>query len=133
MKNRLFSALAVLAAFTACENNDIPEMGDHSVLEVGISELSGLSFNQNASALPACGDDGDVKSVSFDGKTTPLWSFDSVQSKIFMCSTDGTLIASYDVPFIENAESICVDRQGGCIWVGSDEDTSKIYRIEFRF
>lgn len=246
-KCSLFSALLIFAVFTACKDEDLPVMGDHSVLEVDISELSGLCLNRDASALLTCGDDGDVKTVSFDGKATPLWSFDSDmegitidpasgnlyiaiegrqevhmlaapdydaqvllfpvseavegnyrnngieaveyyrddilfvgsqqdaniwqyrldgtmlskislsafaseiaglcyepeadllwvsdsrQAKLFMCTTDGTLIASYDIPFIENAESVCVDRKRGCIWVGSDEDNSKIYRIDFRF
>jgi hypothetical protein len=58
---------------------------------------------------------------------------DSNQQKIFICQVDGTLVTSYDVPFIENAESICVDRTRGCVWVGSDEDSPKLYRFEFKF
>lgn len=62
-----------------------------------------------------------------------LWVTDSNQAKIFLTSPDGVLLATYDVPFVENLESICVDRERGCVWVGSDEDSPKLYRIAFGF
>jgi hypothetical protein len=34
---------------------------------------------------------------------------------------------------VENLESICVDRERGCIWVASDVDQPKLYRLEFEF
>ena len=59
------------------------------------------------------------------------------QEILKMCTSlgmlDGELLASYAVPMIENAESICVDRARGCVWVGSDEDSPKLYRFEFSF
>jgi hypothetical protein len=58
---------------------------------------------------------------------------DSNMRKIFLCTPDGELLASYAVPMIENAESICVDRARGCVWVGSDEDSPKLYCFEFSF
>ena len=248
LRNLLVSVLAVSLVSAACnEDRRLPVMGDHSVCEVNIEELSGLCLNQDGSALLACGDDGNVKVVSFSGEVSDLWSYDSdmegitldpstgdiylaiegrqevhrlaapghdaqtvafaVQeaveddyknngleaveyykdgilftgsqqdanlwqytvdgkmlskvslssfaseiagmcyepeadllwvtdsrkAKIFLCRTDGTLLATYDIPFIENAESICVDRKKGCVWVGSDEDSSKLYRISFTF
>ena len=45
----------------------------------------------------------------------------------------GRLLAEYSVPFVENHESICVDRERSCIWVASDVDTPKLYRIDFEF
>lgn len=248
MKRTLVFIAAAILFFAACkEKNTLPVMGDHSVCEVNIEELSGLCLNQDGSALLSCGDDGNVKTVSFTGEVTDLWSYDSdmegvtldpttgdiylaiegkqevhrlaapgydaeslafavreaveddyknngleaveyykdgilfvgsqqdanlwqytidgkMQSKvslssfsseiagmcyepesdllwvtdsrnakIFLCNPDGTLLASYDIPFIENAESICVDRKNGCVWVGSDEDSSKLYKISFTF
>lgn len=62
-----------------------------------------------------------------------LWVTDSNEAKIFLCTTDGVLLATYDVPFIENLESICVDRERGCVWVASDEDSPKLYRLTFDF
>lgn len=248
MRNRLTSLVAVSITFSACMGKDVmPVMGDHSVYEVNIEELSGLCLGQDGSSLLSCGDDGSVKAVSFTGEVTDLWSYDSdmegvtldpstgdiylaiegkqevhrlaaygydaqtvvfaVQeaveddyknngleaveyyrdgilfvgsqqdanlwqyaidgkilskvslssfaseiagmcyesdedllwvtdsrnAKIYLCKTDGTMLATYDIPFVENAESICVDRSNGCVWVGSDEDASKLYRIGFSF
>lgn len=246
-KSIIFIAAAALFFISCKDRNTLPVMGDHSVCDVNIEELSGLCLNQDGSALLSCGDDGNVKVVSFTGEVTDLWSYDidmegvtldpstgdiylaiegkqeihrlaapaydaqtvtfavqeaveddyknngleaveyykdgilfvgsqqdanlwqytldgkmlskvslssfaseiagmcydpeadllwvtdSRNAKIFLCKTDGTMLATYDIPFIENAESICVDRKGSCVWVGSDEDSSKLYRIAFTF
>lgn len=248
LRNLLVSVLVIPLLSAACNGDGkLPVMGDSSFYEVDIEELSGLCFNQDGSALLACGDDGNVKVVSFSGEVSDLWSYDSdmegvtldpssgdiylaiegkqevhrlaapdhdaqtvafaVQeaveddyknngleaveyykdgilfvgsqqdanlwqytvdgkmlskvslssfaseiagmcyepetdllwvtdsrkAKIFLCRTDGTMLAAYDISFIENAESICVDREKGCVWVGSDEESSKLYRISFTF
>ena len=66
LRNLLVSVLAVSLVSAACnEDRRLPVMGDHSVCEVNIEELSGLCLNQDGSALLACGDDGNVKVVSF--------------------------------------------------------------------
>ena len=75
----------------------------------------------------------EIAGLCYDPEADLLWVTDSEMFKIFLCTTDGELIATYDIPFIENAESICVDRARGCVWVGSDEDSSKIYKIDFKF
>ena len=75
--------------------------------------------NATASALKRCGFEVMVA--------------DSNESKLFVCTPDGTLVATYDLPEIENAESVCVDRKNDCVWVGSDEDSPKLYRLEFQF
>ena len=75
----------------------------------------------------------EVAGLHYDAEADWLWVVDSNQQKIFICQVDGTLVTSYDVPFIENAESICVDRSRSCVWVGSDEDSPKLYRFEFKF
>lgn len=242
----VFLTAASLALGSCNSANQIPVMGNHTVYEVNMEELSGLSFNQDRTALLACGDKGTVKEVSFEGEILKniwtkrsdvegitvnpstgdiyiaveraqeihrlsgetesepvitvqeaaegrfgndgleavefykddtvfigsqrgsnlwtynlngemiskislssfaseiaglcydpeadlLWVTDSEMFKIFLCTTEGELLATYDVPFIENAESICVDRARGCVWVGSDEDSSKIYKIDFKF
>lgn len=246
-RSSLVFLTAVSLAFGSCNRaKQIPVMGNHTVYEVNMEELSGLSFNQDRTALLACGDKGTVKEVSFEGEIIKniwtkrsdvegvtvdpstgeiyiavervqeihrlsgeadsepvivvqeaaegrfgndgleavefykddtvfigsqrgsnlwtynlngemiskislssfaseiaglcydpeadlLWVTDSEMFKIFLCTTEGELLATYDVPFIENAESICVDRARGCVWVGSDEDSSKIYKIDFKF
>ena len=242
----IFSTLLLI--HTSCSKDyALPVMGDYSVIEVEIDELSGLCFNKDHSALLACGDKGVVKSITFEGETAEIWKnssdmegitidpsngdiylaiegkqevhilsapdydeqknvfvvqeaidgyysnsgleavefyknktlfvgsqkcaniwriktngkviskisisdfafevaglcyepetdwlwvSDSKNCQIYICKVDGTLLATYDIPFIDNAESICVDREAGCVWVGSDEKETKLYKIDFEF
>lgn len=248
MRNLLIFCFSVSVLTVSCHDGfKAPVMGNHTVCEVALDELSGLCFNQDRTALLACGDKGVIKTLSFDGDAIDLWSFscdmegitinpttgdiylaiegkqevhvleapdysvqdvafavmdavdedygnkgleaveyfkdgilfvgsqkdanlwqyrkdgtrlskislssyaseiaglcyepemdllwviDSKAAKIFVSMTDGSLLTSYDIPFIENAESICVDRERSCVWVGSDEDATKLYRIFFTF
>ena len=76
----------------------------------------------------------EIAGLCYDPVKNWLWVTDSDACKLFLFSAETfDLLASYDVPSIENAESICVDRTHNCIWVGSDEDTPKLYRISFKF
>ena len=76
----------------------------------------------------------EVAGLFYDARKNWVWVTDSDTQRLFIFSMDGfDLVASYDVPFIDNAESICVDRAHGCVWVGSDEDSPKLYRINFSF
>lgn len=75
----------------------------------------------------------EIAGLCYEPEADLLWVTDSNKCAIFLCHTDGTLLATYDVSYIENAESICVDRQRGCVWVGSDEDSPKLYKIDFAF
>ena len=239
--------MVIASACSSAIDYSEPVMGEYSIVEVEIGELSGLCFNKSRTELLACGDKGVIKSVTFDGKTTDIWTnasdmegitidpsngdiylaiegkqeihrlsapgydnqvvlypvqeavdgnyansgleavefyknntlfvgsqrsanlwqykvngkmvskvslsefaseiaglcyepetdllwiTDSKKAQIFICKVDGTLLSTYDIPFIDNAESICVDRASGCVWVGSDEKATKLYRIEFEF
>ena len=76
----------------------------------------------------------EIAGLYYDAPKKWLWVTDSDACKLFIFSTETfDLLASYDVPFIDNAESICVDRARGCVWVGSDEDSPKLYKFSFTF
>ena len=75
----------------------------------------------------------EIADICYDPVADWLWIVDSVAFKIFICTVDGELLATYDVSDIENAESICIDRERNCVWVGSDEDNPKLYRYTFEF
>lgn len=75
----------------------------------------------------------EIAGLCYEPEEDLLWVTDSRQAIIFLCRTDGTLLATYEVPFVDNLESICVDRERGCIWVASDEDSPKLYRLDFDF
>lgn len=75
----------------------------------------------------------EIADLCYDPVADWLWVVDSEAFKIFICTVDGELLATYDVSDIENAESICVDRQRGCVWLASDEDAPKLYKYSFEF
>lgn len=72
----------------------------------------------------------EIADLCYDPVRDVLWIADSNRHALCLCDLDGTVKATYPVPFIENGEGLCVDRQGGCIWVG-DDTSSKIYKISF--
>ena len=76
----------------------------------------------------------EIAGLCYDPVKNWLWVTDSDACKLFLFSAETfDLLASYDIPSIENAESICVDRTHNCIWVGSDEDSPKLYKFTFTF
>lgn len=75
----------------------------------------------------------EIAGLCYDPVADQLWVTDSNRRVIYLCTTDGTLLETYELPYVENLESICVDRAHDCVWVGSDEDSPKLYRIDFEF
>ena len=76
----------------------------------------------------------EIAGLCYDPSKNWLWVTDSDACKLFLFSANTfDLLASYDIPSIENAESICIDRTHNCIWVGSDEDSPKLYKFNFTF
>lgn len=76
----------------------------------------------------------EIAGLCYDPVKNWLWVTDSDACKLFIFSADNfDLLATYDVPFIDNAESICVDRTHNTVWVGSDEDDPKLYKFSFSF
>lgn len=73
-----------------------------------------------------------VADVVYDKERKNLWITDSdIRKQLYLCSMEGEILSTYDIPFINNAEAICIDRSRSCIWIGSDEKPSKLYRIQF--
>ena len=75
----------------------------------------------------------EIAGLCYDPATDWLWVIDSEAFRIFICTVEGELLATYDVSEVANAESICVDRERNCVWVGSDEDSPKLYKYAFAF
>ena len=73
----------------------------------------------------------DISDLCYDPVRNALWIPDSELRTINLCTLEGKVIASYPVPFIDNGESLYVDRDRQCIWVG-DDTTSKLYKISFK-
>ena len=73
----------------------------------------------------------EIAALHYDEAADCLWVADSKLAKVFVCTVEGQLLETYDFPFIENAEAICLDRDRNCLWIGSDEDATKLYKIDF--
>jgi len=74
----------------------------------------------------------EVGGLCYDPVTDHLWVADSEKHKLFVFNAECTkLVASYSVSYIDNAESVCVDHNNSCVWVGSDQDSPKLYKIAF--
>ena len=80
----------------------------------------------------------EIAGLDYDPVADWLWVIDSNYKKIYICKVvekpfSVKLLATYDVSHISNAESICVDRDRNCVWVGSDESSPKLYKFSFTF
>ena len=73
----------------------------------------------------------EIAALHYDEAADCLWVADSKLAKVFVCTVEGQLLETYEFPFIENAEAICLDRDRNCLWIGSDEDATKLYKIDF--
>ena len=76
----------------------------------------------------------EIGGLCYDPLTDWLWITDSESRRIFALTGDGQqILGSYSVSKVGNAESICVDHEHSCIWIGHDPDTSpsSLYRFDF--
>ena len=84
-------ASCATSAPTPQEQAKLPSMGAHSVYEVDVEELSGLCFNTDRTILLSCGDQGVVKSITFDGKVSTLWEYDADMEGITLDPNTGDI------------------------------------------
>lgn len=75
----------------------------------------------------------EVGGLCWDNLNHWLWVTDSETHKLFVIDEQLThVLASYPVPYIHNNESVCVDHDHNCVWVGlDDDDLCCLYKIEF--
>ena len=76
----------------------------------------------------------EIGGLCYDPLTDWLWITDSEAKRITALTGDGeTILGSYSVRQVVNAESIFVDHARSCIWVGCDNDssTSHLFRFDF--
>ena len=75
----------------------------------------------------------EVAGLCYDPVADWLWVVDSIAAKMYICTVNGELLATYSLDGVSNAESVCVDRDRSCVWVGSDEGSPKLYKYSFTF
>lgn len=75
----------------------------------------------------------EIADLYYDPLTDWLWVIDSEAHRFFALTGDAeTMLGAYYVPVVGNAESICVDHERSCVWVGDDYgDPSYLYRYDF--
>ena len=75
-----------------------------------------------------------VAGMYYDPQTKLLWVLDGDYDKQIHVVKARNLkkVADIDIRFIENAEGICVDHERGCVWIASDEEPSKLYRLNIK-
>lgn len=89
--------------------------------------LSAVSLKEIASDII------EVAGLCYDPERDWLWVSDSESHRLYVF--DGaatTMLTYYPVPFIANNESVYIDRARNCVWVGSDESTPKLYKLQFQ-
>lgn len=75
----------------------------------------------------------EIAGLCYDSVGDWLWVVDSNYARMYICTVEGELLATYSLNGISNAESICVDRDRNCVWIGSDESSPKLYKYSFKF
>lgn len=74
-----------------------------------------------------------IAEIVYDDVRGCLWILDGDYDRIlYRCDMEGNVLDRYAIPYIENAEALLLDRARKCIWIGSDETPSKLYRISFK-
>lgn len=70
-----------------------------------------------------------ISDLCYDKTDNTMWIVDSKGPAFYHSTLDGKLIATYKIPFVNQAEAIAVDRTKGIVWIGCDT-SSKLYRIK---
>lgn len=70
-----------------------------------------------------------LSDLCYDPIDNTMWIVDSKGPAFYHCTLDGKLIATYNIPFVKQAEAIAIDHKGGIAWIGCDT-TSNLYRMK---
>ena len=73
-----------------------------------------------------------ISDLCYDSFDNTMWIIDSKGPAIYHCTLNGTLIATYHIPFVTKGEALAIDHARKTVWVGSDK-TSVLYKIPIEF
>lgn len=74
-----------------------------------------------------------IAEIVYDEVRDCFWILDGDYDRVlYRCDMEGKVLDRYPIPGIKNAEALLIDRAGKCIWIGSDQTPSKLYRVGFR-
>lgn len=73
-----------------------------------------------------------LSDLCYDGSDGTLWILDSKSKAVYHCTQDLSLLGTYKIPFVAQAEALEVDHARNCLWIGCDT-TAKLYKVSFAF
>lgn len=76
----------------------------------------------------------EIADICYDPVKDQLWIIDSVTQCIYLFNGDATQhLATYDVSYGGNCESVCLDVANSCVWIADDDTQSVLMKIDFTF
>lgn len=72
-----------------------------------------------------------ISDLYYDQTDNTMWIVDSKGPAFYHSTLDGKLLATYKIPFVDQAEAIAIDHKGGIAWIGCDT-SSNIYKINIK-
>ena len=72
-----------------------------------------------------------ISDLFYDKTDNTMWTVDSKGPEFYHSTLDGKLIATYKIPFVDQAEAIAIDHENGTAWIGCDT-SSKLYKINIK-
>lgn len=73
-----------------------------------------------------------LSDICYDQTDDTLWILDSKGPAVYHCKQDLTLLGTYRIPFVAQAEGLEVDHRRSCLWIGCDT-TAKLYKVSIAF
>lgn len=69
-----------------------------------------------------------ISDLFYDPVDKTMWVIDSKGPAFYHCTLEGVLLATYNIPFVDQAEALVIDHTAGIAWVGCDT-SAKLYKI----
>ena len=76
----------------------------------------------------------EIADICYDHVKDQIWIIDSETQSIYLFDGDATEhLATYNVSFGGNCESVHIDYGNNCVWIADDDSPSRLYKVDFTF
>ncbi len=72
-----------------------------------------------------------LSDVCYDETDNTLWFVDSKKQRVSHCNLNGDVLATQNIPMVDKAEALYVDRENNIMWIGCDK-TGTLYKIDLK-